>query len=104
MSSRLFEYEIDGGQDVIALLPLIDMCNHKLPNKTDWKFNTKTNGFEIKATEKISEGEQIFIHYRKDIDASDFFINYGFHDKSVQSGIKVRIRLSPEEQHYQQKR
>ena len=59
------------------------MCNHQVPNKTDWKYNEKRKGFEIVATEKISEGEQIYIHYRKATDVSDFFINYGYYDKSM---------------------
>jgi hypothetical protein len=54
-----------------------------VPNKTDWKYNEKRKGFEIVATEKISEGEQIYIHYRKATDVSDFFINYGYYDKSM---------------------
>jgi len=46
-----------GDTDEKAFLPLVDMCNHKVPNKTDWKYNEKTKGFEIVATDKIAEGE-----------------------------------------------
>jgi histone-lysine N-methyltransferase SETD3 len=56
VTSRLFEFEI-GEKDEKAFLPLVDMCNHKVPNKTDWKFNEKRKGFEIVATETIPEGE-----------------------------------------------
>jgi hypothetical protein len=82
VASRLFEFEM-GETEEMALLPLIDMCNHQVPNKTDWKYNSERKGFEIVATDKIAEGEQIFIHYRKAIDVSDFFITYGYYDRSV---------------------
>jgi len=74
--TRMFLVTI-GSNQVDALVPFVDLMNHKEPRVTTWDFNNARNGFVAKSLCHIKSGTEIFDTYGLKCN-SRYFVNYGF--------------------------
>jgi hypothetical protein len=80
--TRIFSIDVDG-KTTSALVPLADMLNHKVPDKstgltdTHWTYDQKRGGFVIVSNKNIKQGREIYDSYGYKCN-SRFFVNYGF--------------------------
>ena len=65
-----------------ALVPIVNMLNHKTTEKTNWEFIDNELLIYTKPGWKIKKGSEIYIEYQKNASAFKIFKNYGFIDDS----------------------
>jgi len=72
--SRSLSFEYNGAFENIhnagrttALVPLVDMTNHRYPENLDWSFDKQRKVFVLKALHDISRGEEVYLSYGKSI-------------------------------------
>jgi len=76
VSSRVFTMEINGTKTV-GLVPYADMLNHATDKTTKYFYNDTLEGFVMKATKDIAQGDAVYDSYGNK-DNKRFFLHYGF--------------------------
>jgi len=76
VNSRVFATEIDG-VETMAMVPLVDMLNHKRPPQTEWYFDNNTQSFLLASTQLIAAHDELFDSYGAKCN-SRYLLNYGF--------------------------
>lgn len=61
----------------MAMVPLVDMLNHKRPPQTKWCYDQNTQSFLLTSTQPIAAHEELFDSYGAKCN-SRFLLNYGF--------------------------
>jgi histone-lysine N-methyltransferase SETD3 len=72
--SRSLSFEYNGAFENVhnagrttALVPLVDMTNHRYPENLDWSFDKQRKVFVLKALNDICRGEEVYLSYGKSI-------------------------------------
>ena len=72
----------------MAMVPLLDMLNHRRPPQTEWRYDQAARVFLLTARQAVSAGEQLFDSYGAKCN-SRFLLNYGFtsaHNRGMAGG------------------
>ncbi|GJQ09149.1 hypothetical protein GpartN1_g6657.t1 [Galdieria partita] len=76
VQSRAFGIPDDGNK-TYALLPMMDMLNHRMNSPAHFMYDTKTNQYEMKTCTSLSQGSDIYISYGP-LDNDHLLHFYGF--------------------------
>ena len=99
VSSRIFEYKTkdltiqESRNTARAILPLVDMYNHKNPVECEWRYNDEKDGIEIYACQDMEADKEITISYGTEYSLSDFYITYGFLDHTLDTKVWINAQL-----------
>lgn len=76
-----------------AIVPVADLINHNLGGQNaKYSFNKETDSFEVKASQNIEEGKEIFFEYGL-LGNNQLFLNYGFTADDAFDGTEIKISL-----------
>ena len=96
--SRHFEHKDD-----TFLAPVLDMINFSLTPNIKWE--RKTNGIFVYASQDISNGEQIFLEMPK-MSNMDLLTTYGFvieNNPNEEKNLLIDAQLNPEDPYLDEK-
>ena len=99
ISSRILEYKTkdltiqESWSTARAILPLVDMFNHKNPMECKWRYNDKKDGIEIYTCQDIEADKEINISYGTECNLSDFYAIYGFLDHTLDTKVWIKAKL-----------
>lgn len=83
-------YTIDGlTLQTMAMVPVVDMLNHKRPPQTEWHFDTAAQAFLLTTSRTVRAHEELFDSYGAKCN-SRYLLNYGF-TSSNNRGDVLRI-------------
>ena len=102
VNTRCFCYQNDGEQQV-AMVPLLDMCQHSDEPNAFWYFDDTSREFLLTANTPIAANKEVVVSYGKKHN-SRLFSSYGFYLPG--SGLDQAVltaSLSPQDKYFQQK-
>ena len=101
--SRAFTFK-GGEKDGYAMVPLLDMLNHSSKHSNVQQvYNFDLKGYELRASQNISQGDEITINYGDYQDQQNFFVNYGFVNETQSMKFPFKLSLEQGEALYEQK-
>lgn len=102
VNTRCFGYQ-DGEEQQVAMVPLLDMCQHGDEPNAFWYFDDTSREFLLTANTPIAANKEIVVSYGKKHN-SRLFSSYGFYlpDSGLDQAV-LTASLSPQDKHFQQK-
>jgi len=86
-----------------VMIPLVDMVNHNEPPSL--KLKKQGNNTVAVATRQIRQGEEVAMSYAGGTQAvQQIFRQFGFVDRTLRVRLKIPLRLTPDDIHYEQKK
>ncbi|CAM2070354.1 SET domain-containing protein-lysine N-methyltransferase [Sulfidibacter corallicola] len=102
--SRGFAVLCDNGHNEAALVPLLDMFNHRTDNGIEGCYRAERAQFVLHALHDHEPGGELFISYGT-YTTAQFFVNYGFVDTNSREGeARVVVELDQRDAWFQEKR
>ena len=97
INSRSFSFGL-GDQKIVAMVPLIDMCNHHCSPNAFWEGDDL--GFTLRALKPISASEELLVSYGDKSDGR-FYQGYGFFPEGNKRGsARINVHLDTASQQY----
>ena len=76
--------------ELLAMVPIADMLNHRATPNVVWTFDAKLQGFTMIATRDIQRGEPIYDSYGKKSN-SQYLKNFGFALKDADTSLSFTV-------------